>query len=158
VVYADPPGAGWTRVWNDDFDASRIRCQTRADGLRVHLTPVCRPPEGFRTTRCKRGYWIISMATLSNSMSPTAVSTSGIRSVSQASRMPPARSDRPQSFRYGYAEIKWNLTLLSGEHPSSDGTNWGDSSYHVRRRLGARSPHLVRRRRRPAEADHPSHV
>src|SRR5262245_8427901 len=23
-----------------------------------------------------------------------------------------------QSFRYGYAEIKWNLTLLSGEHPS----------------------------------------
>jgi len=36
-----------------------------------------------------------------------------------------------QSFRYGYAEIKWNLTLLSGEHPSSDGTNWGDSSYHT---------------------------
>jgi hypothetical protein len=118
VVRADPPGAGWTLVWNDDFDAPP---GSLPDPRRWAPCPPrsCGPPSGRLSHYAMQEGLLdhfdgrdLELYVADCSKHPgDPVCIAGVPYASGAIRS-------TQSFRYGYAEIKWNLTFLSGEHPT----------------------------------------
>jgi hypothetical protein len=116
-VAADPPGPGWTVVWDDEFNLPPGSLPNPAMWA---TCPVggCGPPPGrfahYAESEGLLGYFDgQSLELYVDECTPSTTFPGCVEGVPYASGAIRSRA----RFRYGYMEIRWNLTLLSGEHP-----------------------------------------
>ena len=117
-VDADPPGSRWSLVLDDEFNASPGSLPDPALWATCPRAGCVPPPRRLSHYALREGLLDhfdgnaleLYVADCSRSTS-AGVCVEGVPYASGAIRS-------TQAFQYGYVEIRWNLTLLSGEHPT----------------------------------------